>query len=403
MPFLTLVWLTGPLSLLLLGAVPYIFFEWYHDRIDDEWLYLAVLFLLFSLFGRFLILRFFKGEQDKPVFERSGDHRTTKDEGNVLISAETYGDKNLNPIIFTHGWSLDSTAWTYQKKALQEKFKLLFWDLPGLGKSSRYPDGKYSLERMAVSLNAVVDSEREKPCILVGHSIGGMIIQQYCELYPDALGNKVAGIVLINTTYTNPLRTMIAGPLMSALEKPVFVPLMYLSILFAPIVRLMNFASYINGTAHIAARIMGFSSAATREQIDFVVRLNMKMSPSVVARGDLGMFQWAGSQVLPNVNIPVMILSGSDDILTLPRASKYLKLKFPDSSLEVVEKAGHMGLMEQNLTYSTRIAQFADFCFLQADTQDKDEVDANLINQSALSNAGAKYEAYYRKSMEPRN
>jgi hypothetical protein len=41
------------------------------------------------------------------------------------------------PIILTHGWSANSTEWDYLKKELADDFRLIVWDLPGLGLSKQ--------------------------------------------------------------------------------------------------------------------------------------------------------------------------------------------------------------------------------------------------------------------------
>ncbi len=53
--------------------------------------------------------------------------------------------------------------------------------------------------------------------MLVGHSIGGMTIQTLARDHPELFGREVVGVVLLNTTYTNPLKTMILPRLMQAL------------------------------------------------------------------------------------------------------------------------------------------------------------------------------------------
>jgi pimeloyl-ACP methyl ester carboxylesterase len=69
-----------------------------------------------------------------------------------------------------------------------------------------------------------------RSALLLGHSIGGMIILTFCQLFPAALGTRVAGLVLVHTTYTNPVRmTKLAG-LTTMLERPVIVPLLHLTI-----------------------------------------------------------------------------------------------------------------------------------------------------------------------------
>jgi hypothetical protein len=46
----------------------------------------------------------------------------------------------------------------------------------------------------------------------------------------ELLGRRVAGLVLTHTTLTNPVRTTSGAAFFSPIEKPVRVPLMYLTI-----------------------------------------------------------------------------------------------------------------------------------------------------------------------------
>jgi hypothetical protein len=53
------------------------------------------------------------------------------------LRVECYGREDAPPIILTHGWGANSTEWDYLKKELAEDFRLIVWDLPGLGLSTR--------------------------------------------------------------------------------------------------------------------------------------------------------------------------------------------------------------------------------------------------------------------------
>ena len=55
------------------------------------------------------------------------------------IHVELYGDPAAPPVVLTHGWGMNSTAWYYAKRQLADRFRLIVWDLPGLGES-RGPD-----------------------------------------------------------------------------------------------------------------------------------------------------------------------------------------------------------------------------------------------------------------------
>ena len=76
--------------------------------------------------------------------------------------------------------------------------------------------------------------------ILLGHSIGGMITLTFCRLFPQALGTRVRAIALVQTTYTNPVRTTNMAGLLTALERPIIVPLLHLTIWLSPLLWLSN-------------------------------------------------------------------------------------------------------------------------------------------------------------------
>jgi hypothetical protein len=53
------------------------------------------------------------------------------------LRVECYGKEDVPPIILIHGWGANSTESDYLKKELSNQFRLIFWDLPGLGRSTR--------------------------------------------------------------------------------------------------------------------------------------------------------------------------------------------------------------------------------------------------------------------------
>src|SRR3984885_13983662 len=103
---------------------------------------------------------------------------TTKD---GRFAYEAAGDPDLPPLVFLHGIGGAARAWRGQLDFFAKRFRCLAWDMPGYGGSAPLP---------AVSIAALADALQDfllqvslagagaiKP-ILVGHSIGGMIVQQ---------------------------------------------------------------------------------------------------------------------------------------------------------------------------------------------------------------------------------
>jgi pimeloyl-ACP methyl ester carboxylesterase len=120
---------------------------------------------------------------------------------------EVSGPEGAPTLVLTHGWGNDRSEWDDLKRALGGRFRLIAWDLPGLGRSSQPANRDYGLEKLAGDLQAVLGLAGERPAVLLGHSIGGMITLTFCRLFPEALGSRVRGLALVQTTYTKPVRT----------------------------------------------------------------------------------------------------------------------------------------------------------------------------------------------------
>jgi len=107
---------------------------------------------------------------------------------------EAAGDHASQPLVFLHGIGGAARAWRGQLNAFGDRYLAIAWDMPGYGGSASLP---------AVSISALADALRDfllqvgatKP-ILVGHSIGGMIVQQLLSKGPDV----ARAIVLAQTS-----------------------------------------------------------------------------------------------------------------------------------------------------------------------------------------------------------
>jgi pimeloyl-ACP methyl ester carboxylesterase len=150
------------------------------------------------------------------------------------------------------------------------------------------------------------------------------------------------------------------SPLWRALRWPLIEPMCWLTILTSPLVWLMSWQGYLSGSNQLAMRLTGFGRFATRGQVDFTARLACKGSPGIQAKGNLAMFRWRATEVLPRIDVPLLVLVGTKDIVTLPTASALIADVAPQATLFRVQGAGHMGFMERSEAYNEQIAAFAD-------------------------------------------
>ncbi len=314
--------------------------------------------LVVALFGRLLVLLFHRSGKPEPNARRSGDVQRIGQPDGRQLHVECFGHRDAQPIILTLGWGMNSTEWYYARESLAKRFRLIVWDLPGLGKSPKPPNNDYRLETLARDLAAVVKIAGPKPAVLMGHSTGGMITLTFCRLFADSLGTTVASLVLVHTTYTNPVKTTTLSNLFSALQKPLLEPLMYVTIALSPVLWLLNWLSYLNGTMHLSTELQGFSGRETSGQLDFASRFMPLASPAVMARGMLAMFRFDETKTLETIEIPVLVVAGDRDPVLLAEASEFIDRSVKSAKLVTLSPAKHMGHMEDHERFDDLVVDF---------------------------------------------
>jgi pimeloyl-ACP methyl ester carboxylesterase len=167
------------------------------------------------------------------------------------------------------------------------------------------------------------------------------------------------GLVLLDTTYTNPVKTTTFSGFFQAVQKPLLEPLLHLMIWLSPLVWLMNWLSYFNGSAHLLSIVTGFAGSETRGQLDFATRFTPLASPAVQARNTLAMLQFDATATLPTIDVPVLVLVGHLDRMTIPEASAYISEHVPGGQLVQLIPGGHMALLEQHEQFTHQVRQFA--------------------------------------------
>lgn len=382
--FILTMWLSGLLSLAFVAGAVYSFHRWYQDSWgwdaalaksvfapDVGWnASTGMLFVMFSLvlvalFGRpivVLALRVLRpsardSEPDPRQPTRPSDVTAFARPDGSTIHVEFYGPTGGIPLVCTHGWGLDSREWNYLKTQVPAGFRLVVWDLPGAGHSLPPANKDFTVEKYAADLHEVIQ-RLPQPAVLIGHSIGGMITLTLCHLFPGVLERSVAGIVLTHTTPTNPLRTTSGAPLLTAIETPVLIPLLYLTIGLSPLLRLMNWLAYFNGTNHLMNLRSSFGGTETWQQIDFSARFQPLVSPAVLARGMLGMLRYDAMAFLHTISVPILVVTGNRDSTTKPEAGRVITMAAPKATLLELSPAKHMGLIEHHHRYLGAIFNF---------------------------------------------
>jgi non-heme chloroperoxidase len=111
--------------------------------------------------------------------------RATKPKQSASI--ETSGRTNLyhrdwgtgKPVLFVHGWALNSDMWQYQMVHLAERgFRTIAYDNRGHGRSSD-PGHGFDYDTLADDLASIIEQLDLRDVVLVGHSMGAGQIVRY--------------------------------------------------------------------------------------------------------------------------------------------------------------------------------------------------------------------------------
>jgi 3-oxoadipate enol-lactonase len=102
---------------------------------------------------------------------------------------EAAGDAALPPLVFLHGIGGAARAWRGQLDFFKDRYRTIAWDMPGYGGSAPLPT--VSIAALASALQDFLQQVGAVKPIIVGHSIGGMIVQQLLAKNPHIAGAVV--------------------------------------------------------------------------------------------------------------------------------------------------------------------------------------------------------------------
>lgn len=98
-------------------------------------------------------------------------------------------------LVLAAGAGQDSRTWMPLVGSLSERARVVTFDRPGFGQSPAV-DGPRTPTAIARELRRVLEHFKVSgPVVLVGHSMGGVHVLRYADLYPEG----VAGVVLLDT------------------------------------------------------------------------------------------------------------------------------------------------------------------------------------------------------------
>ena len=235
------------------------------------------------------------------------------------------GNETEKAIIFIHGSGGNSNLWKHQLNDLDINFSRIAIDLPSHTQSDKFSE--LSLELYVDVLNVLIDSLKLKEVILAGQSLGGAVIQSYYFKYPE----KVSALVLIGTGAR--LRVL---PLTFEILKG-------------------DFQSFLNSSPMGA-----FYRKTSKEITDYYIKESSKTEREVFYDDFSICDKFDVMDKMSLIKIPCLIICGKDDKMTPPKYAMYFNDKIERSELILIDKAGHLVMLEKPEEVNKAILNFFD-------------------------------------------
>lgn len=294
----------------------------------------------------------------EPLGTLRGEPLTVVSGDGTRLHAEQWGE---GPgIVLAHGYALDLTLWHYQIADLARDFRVTAYDQRGHGSSGRPLEGGWSLEALAADLDAVLRAQGPGPAVVVGHSMGGMGLLEYCRRYPESIGSTVAGIVLVDTTAADVMGGMIPGIGRYVQATIQGFQEAAMRALASNVSRIDRLRGRVNDVAYLGTRFLGFGPRPSPSKVAYLDRV-LAAAPSDVVLALLPTITGMDvTDVLDAIDVPVLVVVGSHDRLTPPGAARRLADAIKGAELLVVREAGHMAMFERPHEFNAGLRRFLD-------------------------------------------
>lgn len=273
----------------------------------------------------------------------------------TAIHAESLGEGPV--IVLGHGFCQDIAMWHYTMADLSKDHRVVAYSQRGHGLSGKAAEGDYTIESMARDLDAVLEHIGE-PAVVLGHSMAGMALIRYCGLFPAKLGTRVRALGLIDTCASNvvggmvPEALAIAMPALKLVEQAAVAAAARNPDAFDRIRRARG------DLVQILIRLMGFGESAPRAKLEFVTAMMGEVAPDVLVWIVQEMRRMDLTDHLDEIDVPALIVVGTRDRLTPPRAAREMAMHIPNAELITIPGSGHMPMLEQPKLFHARLREF---------------------------------------------
>ena len=259
---------------------------------------------------------------------------------------EIEGPEGSLPLLFIHGWGVDSRIWRQQVKHFSEFYRVIAIDLPGHGKSDWR---KISLAEMADDIMTVLSHLGIKQVGIIGSSLGGLVALKVFSSHPK----KIKCLVLVGSHFkfaksddypygldVEHIRKL-GGQLNS--DYPAIVNIFFRSL----------FTKHERSSRRFKW-IQTFRNSISMPQQEALVEML-----DVLEKEDL-------RSCLPSINVPIQFINGTEDYIFPKETFLHLRKQAPQAQFDWLEECGHFPFLSKPYEFNEILQDFLNNAFKTA-------------------------------------
>jgi 3-oxoadipate enol-lactonase len=248
----------------------------------------------------------------------------------------TYRDEGAGrPIVFLHAFPLNQTMWDEQLAEFASNYRVITFDWRGFG-GSPLGNGISTMEDFADDLAGLLDRLSIERAIICGLSMGGYASFAFHRKYSE----RISALILADTRAT---------PDNEEGKQRRYE--------MAELARNKGASAMVD---KMLPQLLGETSQ--RKNPTLVERVKAMIEsgqPEGIAQALLAMAGRPDSTgMLPQIGCPALIIVGNEDKLTPPSESEKISQAIPDSTLAIIDDAGHLANIEQPESFNLVISRF---------------------------------------------
>lgn len=244
----------------------------------------------------------------------------------VRLTVREAGPPDAQPVVLVHGWAQSGEVWDV------DGYRTYAVDLRGHGESDEPADGYRDSATWADDL-ATVLRHVGRPAVLVGWSYGGLVLVDYLRVHGTS---QVTGIVLVSAI-TEIGRDRPGGAL-------------------GPVMR-AALPDALTDDHAFAEFVAAIAPALPVDTVQRLLATGLRVSHRV--RGELFRRDVDSAAVLAAIDVPTVVLHGTDDQVVAPSAAEYAAAAIPGAELVWYPDTGHAPFLERPEWFAADLAKVA--------------------------------------------